>query len=82
MHGQVGGTVQQGFLDLLDEQALAAHLGQGDIQDDVAAGLDDAQADVQAGFQGLKAGFDVFGLPKGQLTAAGGDDEIFAHGVS
>ena len=24
----------------------------------------------------------VFGLPKGQLTAAGGDDEIFAHGVS
>ena len=82
MHGQVGGTVQQGFLDLLDEQALAAHLGQGDIQDDVTAGLDDAQADVQARFQGLQAGFDVFGLPEGQLTAAGGDDEIFAHGVS
>ena len=82
VHGQVGGTVQQGFLDLLDEQALAAHLGHGDIQDDVAAGLDDAQADVQARFQGLQAGFDVFGLPEGQLTAAGGDDEIFAHGVS
>ena len=25
---------------------------------------------------------DVFGLPEGQLTAAGGDDKIFAHGVS
>jgi mono/diheme cytochrome c family protein len=37
MHGEVGRAVEQGRLELLDEQALAADLGQRTVEDLVAA---------------------------------------------
>jgi hypothetical protein len=38
--GQVHPMIQQGLLDLLDEEGLAPHLGQRHVQDPVARRLD------------------------------------------
>jgi len=76
----VGGDGAQGFLDFLHEQALAAHLGQRHVEDDVAPGLQHQQFHGNARVLALDAGLDVFGLPQGQLAASGGDDE-FLHVV-
>ena len=65
---------QQGFLYFLHEQALAAHLGQGDVLNLVAAGVDDGELDVEIGFKGQQGVADVIGLPQGQLASACGYD--------
>jgi hypothetical protein len=41
VHGDVDPAVEQGIVDLLGEQALAADIGQGHVEDLVAGGLDD-----------------------------------------
>ena len=41
VHGNVDAAVQQGVINLLGEQALAANVGQRLVQDLVARGLDD-----------------------------------------
>jgi hypothetical protein len=73
VHGQIGPTVQQGFLDFLDEQPLAADLGQGHVQDLVAGGLDQQQFHRRARVVGLDAVLDVVRLPQGEPAAPGGD---------
>ena len=80
MHGEVGASVEEGFLDFLDEETLAPDLGQGHVKNLVAAGFDDAELYFKARFQGHKAVTDMPGLPEGKLASAGGDDE-FGHAV-
>lgn len=41
MHSNIDAAVQQGIINLLGEQALAANVGQWLVQDLVAGGLDD-----------------------------------------
>ena len=50
MHGNVDAAVQQGVVNLLGEEALAADVGQGLVQNLVASGLDDD--DVQGALLG------------------------------
>ena len=64
-------------LDLLGEQALAAHLGQRHVEDLVAGGLDDLELDRQPGDL-LQQPLDVLRLPQGELAAPGADDELVA----
>ena len=45
VHGGIDAAAEQRFLDLLDEQALAAGLGQRPVLDHVAGGLDDHDLD-------------------------------------
>ena len=45
MHRRIDAARQQGFLDLLGEQALAADLGERSVLDFVAGGLDDHDLD-------------------------------------
>ena len=49
MHGGVDHAVDQRLLDLLDEQALAADLGQRAVADRVAGGADLAEGDGAVG---------------------------------
>ena len=79
VHGQVRPPVQQGLFDFLHEQALAAHFGQGHVQNDVAPGLDHVERNRQFGVLSFQAAFDVLGLPESQTAAASGDDEMLAH---
>ena len=75
VHGKVGPVVQQSFFNFFHKQALAAHLGQGNILNDVALGFDDDKINSQLGIQRQQTAFDVFCLPESQLTATGGDSE-------
>src|SRR5690606_36630743 len=79
VHREVGLAVEQRLLDLLDEQALAADLGQRAVDDAVAGGLDDEELDGEAGGGRDQAIADVVGLPEGELAAAGRDDESILH---
>ena len=79
VYGQIRPPVQQGFLNFFYEQALAAHFGQGHVQNDVTFCFDDVERNREPRIQGFQTAFDVFGLPEGQTAAAGGDDEMLAH---
>jgi hypothetical protein len=84
MHGDVGGAVEERGFELLDEQALAAHLGQRPVEDLVAAGGHAQQLDGAGRVEGFEAGLDVLGLPQGEAAFTGGDDDAVgrrgAHG--
>ena len=57
VHGDVDAARQQRFLDLLDEQALAAGLGQRPVLDGIARGLDGDDLDgVGCGESGDRRG--------------------------
>jgi hypothetical protein len=75
VNGQVDAALEQGRLELGGEQALAPHLGQRSILDQVAAGLEDLQPhrDAVELLQGLG---DVAGLRQGQLAAPGAQDQL------
>jgi hypothetical protein len=75
VHCQVDASIQQGFFNLLDEQAFAANFGQGDIQDFVSTGFDDGQFDGDVRMVGADGIFDPVGLPQGQLAAPGADGD-------
>ncbi|MOA35661.1 hypothetical protein D3C78_1571300 [compost metagenome] len=79
MHGDVGAAFLQRQLQFLHEQALAADLGQGLVEDLVALGGHAEDFHAERRVQRLQAGFDVFGLPHGKFAFAAGDDE-FVHG--
>jgi hypothetical protein len=85
MHGDVGGAVEERGFELLDEQALAAHLGQRPVEDLVAAGGHAQQLDGAGRVEGFEAGLDVLGLPQGEAAFTGGDDDAVgrrgAHGI-
>ena len=72
-------TVEQGLFDLLDEEPLAADLGQGDIEDLVTTGLDDRQAHVAGGVHAADLVANPLGLPQGELAAAGADVQPGPH---
>ena len=45
MYGEIDAAFEQRFFDLLGEHALGADLGEGDVENLVAGGLDDFQFD-------------------------------------
>ena len=79
MHRQVGAALFQRGFQLLDEQALAADLGQRAVEDLVAARGHAQQFDLQAEAL-LQQVAHMFGLPQGQAAFAGGDDGGVRHG--
>lgn len=73
VHGDVGPSLQHGGFQLLDEQPLAAHLGERGIQDLVTLSAHGHQLDLQLGVQGFQPVFDEVGLPQGQGALASGN---------
>ena len=73
VHGEVGAAIEQRLLDLFGEEALGADLGQRDVGDFVAGGLDDLDAALAAGGGELRG--DPMGLPQSELRTTGCDDE-------
>ncbi len=76
MHGEIDAAGGEGFFYLFGENsfaksALGAHLGQGDIGNLVAGGMNNFNFDFVAA-RAQQCG-DVVGLPEGQLRAAGAD---------
>src|SRR5690606_34406321 len=80
VHGQVGTAVEQGSFELFDEQALAAHLGQGAVENLVATRGKRKQFDRASGVQGAKTVTHMLGLPKGKPAGACGNDETLRRG--
>ena len=72
MDGEFGPAFFQRGLELLHEQALAAHLGQGPVKDLVTAGGHAQQLDLQTEALAQEC-LDVFGLPQGQATFTRGN---------
>ena len=79
MHRAIDLPVQQGFVDFLGEQTLAADIGQALVLDAVASGgdhlLDEALGPAQPGAGGADHGEEMPGLPKGERRAAGADPQ-------
>ena len=79
MNGEVDAAFFQGFLDFLDEDALAVEVGGWDeagLLHTVAGGADDLELDVVAGVaEGVE---DVVGLPERQLRASAADADWIA----
>ena len=80
MHGELGAVFFERDLQLLDEQPLAADLGQGAVEDLVAAGRHAEQLDHRA-VAALQQVADMFGLPEGEAAFAGGDDAGLGQGA-
>ena len=70
-HGEVHAVLGQRFLNFLGEHALGADLGQSDIGNLVAGGLDDLNFDLVSAL--LEQRLDVIGLPERKLRSAGTD---------
>jgi hypothetical protein len=73
VHRDVRVALLQRHFQLLDEQALATHLGQAAVQDLVALGRHAEQFDRAA--KPLQQGFDMFCLPQSQSALTGGNDD-------
>ena len=81
VHGEIGFVGHQSGFQLLDEEALATNLGQGRVEQLVAATDHGNQTDLQSGVELFQARLDVFGLPQGQGALAGGDSQMSGHGI-
>src|SRR5262249_15202788 len=69
------GAAEQGVLDFLDEQSLAAHLGKRPVLQPIAVGLDDDDpAGRTAG--GSDARRDRVGLPESELAPARAETKL------
>ncbi len=66
MHGNVGSAFEQGRFKFLDEQALAAHLGQRTVENFVAACGHAEQINLAVWIHLLQQGARMFGLPQGK----------------
>jgi hypothetical protein len=73
MHGEVGAALEQGLLELLDEQPLAARGGERRAGHLIAAGGHRHERHREAGMYGAEARADVLGLPEGEGRFARGD---------
>ena len=73
MHGDIRLSVEHAGLQFFDKQALAAHLGQGRVQDFVALGGHFDQLDIQLRMACLQFSGYILRLPEGKLTFAGCD---------
>jgi hypothetical protein len=71
VHRHVGPAVEQGVLDLLGEQAVAADLRQGPVAHAVALGLDQHQLHGARRGQRPQQRGHVIRLPQRQRTASG-----------
>ncbi len=85
VHGDVGAAFFQGHFQFLDEQALAADLGQRTVQNLVALGGHAQQFHLVATC--AQQGLHMFGLPQGQAAFTGGDHKRgrsvgSSHGLS
>src|SRR6185369_10332884 len=76
-HRELGAAFLERRLELLDEQALAADLGQRAIEDLVAAGRHAQQLDLHALL--LQQRLHVLGLPESEAALAGRDDDALTH---
>jgi len=81
MYGEVSLAVEQGAFEFLDEQALAADLGQRTIDDLIATRGDRQQTHRQPRMLRQQPRAHVIGLPQRQRTAAGGDPQFLHHSV-
>ncbi len=75
MHGEVGPTRGERLFQLLDEQALAANLGEGRGQPPVPTGGDAEQFHSKVRMSLAQTRADEVGLPQGKLALPRGDDE-------
>ena len=73
VHGDVGAAFLHRDLEFLDEQALAADLGERAVLHAVALRAHRHQLDGQLRVGGAQQRGDVLGLPERELAAAGGD---------
>ena len=71
MHGEIDAFGGQGLFDLLGEHALGANLGESDVGNFVARGVDDFDFNLMSA--GAQESGDVVGLPKSELGAARAD---------
>ena len=71
MNRDVDPSIQQGLLQFLDEQALAADLGQGGIENNIALGGHFDQLYLKVREVLLQACAHMFCLPQGELAFAG-----------
>ncbi|MNH29126.1 hypothetical protein D3C79_893370 [compost metagenome] len=82
MHGDVGLVLEQRGFQFLDEQPLAADFRQRRVEQLVATADHRHQGHDQTGMGLFQTGFDIFGLPQGQGTFAGGNaDFASGHGT-
>ena len=77
--GQIDASHEERLLDFFCEKPLALHFVKTDVLDEVALRFDDGQLAVDAEFGEFGAG--KFGLPEGELAAAGADAKGFLHGI-
>ena len=73
MHGDVRPALLHRDLELLDEETLAADLGERAVLDAVSLRAHRHQFDRRVGMGGAEQGGDVLGLPEGELAASSGD---------
>src|SRR5688572_29241725 len=79
MNGEIGAPIQQGFFDLLDEQALATDLVERAILHAVARGGDVQFFDLDRRVQAPKLGDQRPRLGERERALAGGYDDATAH---
>ena len=79
-NGDVGTAVEQGGFQFLDEQALAADLGQRTVENLVAPGGHAEQHDFAGRIEGFEPRLDVLGLPQGETALTGGNDDTLGGG--
>ena len=77
MHGEVDPALEQGGIDFLGEQALAASLGERPILDEVAAGANDGDrhAPLVPAVRGGQPAARLLGLREGERRAARAEGE-------
>src|SRR5690606_4856642 len=81
MHRQVGAPIMQRSLELLDEQPLATHLGQGAIKNAVGSLSLGREHDIALGRDRERAIRDMVGLPKSKPAFASCDDKWPGGGI-
>ena len=73
VHRDVRLAFEQRHLELLHEQALAADLRKRRIEQYVALGAHGLELDLETGMGGTQPARNMFRLPHGEATFAGGD---------
>ena len=68
-------AVEQAVFDFLDEEPLAAHLGEGAVEDLVASGRQGEQFNRARRVQRAQSIAHMLGLPQGKPAGAGRDDQ-------
>ncbi len=79
MHGQICPAIEQCFLQLLDEQALAAHLGKRRGQPLVTPGRDTHELHLKICVRLAQTLAYELGLPQREFALPGGDTDQILH---